>query len=176
MAAALLDAYEATGDRTCLARARLLADWALERLHSRDGRFTDRSGATAAAPAGVRDAPLPVLEGGAEMADDLTRLAARGGEAAYREEAARTLAAYAGDAAAAGPQGASWALAVMRIAEPLRSVQLLDPDADAETIARDGYAVKTGSAAAFVCLAGVCLAPTSDPARLAELVAGPARD
>jgi uncharacterized protein YyaL (SSP411 family) len=64
----------------------------------------------------------------------------------------------------------------MRIAEPLRSVQLLDPDADAETIARDGYAVKTGSAAAFVCLAGVCLAPTSDPARLAELVAGPARD
>jgi hypothetical protein len=204
MAAALLDAYEATGDRTCLARARLLADWALERLHSRDGRFTDRSGATAAAPAGVRDAPLPVLEGGAEMADDLTRLAALGGEAAYREEAARTLAAYAGDAAAAGPQGASWALAVMRfaehpthivvvgsrgdaqagallraglrIAEPLRSVQLLDPDADAETIARDGYAVKTGSAAAFVCLAGVCLAPTSDPARLAELVAGPARD
>jgi hypothetical protein len=55
-------------------------------------------------------------------------------------------------------------------------VQLLDPDADAETIAREGYAVEGGGAAAFVCLAGVCLAPTSDPARLPELVARSAHD
>ena len=136
-----------------------------------------------------------MLDGGAEMADDLTRLAALGGVPAYREEAAGALAAYAGDAAASGPQAAPWALAVMRfsehpthivvvgrrgdaqagallraglrIAEPLRSVQLLDPDADAEAIAREGYTVAAGTAAAFVCLAGVCLAPTSDPARLA---------
>jgi hypothetical protein len=58
----------------------------------------------------------------------------------------------------------------------MRSVQLLDPDADAETIAREGYAPGDEGAAAFVCLAGVCLAPTSDPARLAGLVAGTAAD
>ena len=204
MAAALLDAYEVSGDRTYLARARLLADWALERLRARDGRFTDRPLVIGPVRAGVRDAPLPVLDGGAEMADDLTRLAALSGVPVYREEAARALAAYADSAAAAGPQAAPWALAAMRfaehpthivvvgrrgdaqagallraglgIAEPLRSVQLLDPDADAETIAREGYAVAPGEAAAFVCLAGVCLAPTSDPARLAALVAGPASD
>ena len=52
----------------------------------------------------------------------------------------------------------------LRVAEPLRSVQLLDRDADAESVAREGYAVDADEAAAFVCLAGVCLAPTSDPA------------
>jgi uncharacterized protein YyaL (SSP411 family) len=204
MAAALLDAYEVSGDRSYLARARLLADWALAHLRARDGRFTDRPRVLTAESGGVRDAPLPVLEGGAEMADDLTRLAAFSGVPAYREEAARALTAYAPEAATAGPLAAVWALAVMRyaehpthivvvgrrgdaqtgallraglrIAEPLRSVQLLDPDADAEVIAREGYALDdAGGAAAFVCLAGVCLAPTSDPARLADLVVRSAR-
>ena len=161
MAAALLDAYEVSGERAYLARARLLADWALEHLRSRDGRFADRPLVLAAGSGSVRDAPLPVLEGGAEMADDLTRLAAFSGVPAYREEAARALAAYAPEAATAGPFGAAWALAVkrftehpahivivgragdpqsgalqraaLRVAEPLRSVQLLDPDADAES-------------------------------------------
>lgn len=205
MAAALLDAYEVSGDRTYLARACLLADWALQHLRTRDGRFADRPQVLTADSGGARDAPLPVLEGGAEMADDLTRLAAFSGVPAYREEAARALAAYAPEAATAGPFAAAWALAVMRfvehpthivvvghrgdarsgallraaarVAEPLRSLQLLDPDADAEVIAREGYVVDdAGGAAAFVCLAGVCLAPTSDPARLAELVVRSARD
>jgi uncharacterized protein YyaL (SSP411 family) len=117
MAAALLDAYEVSGERAYLARARLLADWALERLRARDGRFTDRPLVIGPVRAGVRDAPLPVLDGGAEMADDLTRLAALSGVPVYREEAARALAAYADSAAAAGPQAAPWALAAMRFAE-----------------------------------------------------------
>ena len=205
MTAALLDAYEVSGDRTYLARARLLADWVLQHLRTRDGRFADRPQVLTADSGGARDAPLPVLEGGAEMADDLTRLAAFSGVSAYREEAARALAAYAPETAAAGPFAAAWALAVMRfvehpthivvvghrgdprsgallraaarVAEPLRSVQLLDPDADAEVIAREGYIVDdAGGAAAFVCLAGVCLAPTSDPDRLAEMVVRSAPD
>ena len=106
MAAALLDAYEVSGERAYLARARLLADWALERLRARDGRFTDRPLVPGAgAGAAARDAPLPVLEGGAEMADDLTRLAAFSGVPAYREEAAGALAAYASDAADGRPAG-----------------------------------------------------------------------
>ena len=204
MAAALLDAYEVSGDRTYLARARLLADWALEHLRARDGRFTDRPQILTAVSEAVRDGPLPALDGGAERADALIRLAAFSGAPAYREEAGKTLAAYAPEAAAAGPFAAAWALAVMRfvehpthivivgklgdeqsgalqraallIAEPLCSVQLLDPDADAEVIAREGYALDDGRATAFVCLAGVCLAPTSDPARLPELVVRSARD
>ena len=205
MTAALLDAYEVSGDRTYLARARLLADWVLQHLRTRDGRFADRPQALTADSGGARGAPLPVLEGGAETTDDLTRLAAFSGVSAYREEAARALAAYAPETAAAGPFAAAWALAVMRfvehpthivvvghrgdsrsgallraaarVAEPLRSVQLLDPDADAEVIAREGYIVDdAGGAAAFVCLAGVCLAPTSDPDRLAEMVVRSAPD
>jgi uncharacterized protein len=204
MTAALLDAYEVSGERAYLARARLVADWSLERLQARDGRFTDRPQVSGEAPTGVRDAPLAVLEGGAELADCLIRLAAFSGAPTYRAQATRSLAAYRVAAAEAGPLSAAWALAVMRfaehpahivivgrrddaqagallraglrIAEPLRSVQLLDPDADAETIAREGYAPGDEGAAAFVCLAGVCLAPTSDPARLAGLVAGTAAD
>ena len=206
--AALLDAYEATGDNTWLARAGLLADWTLEHLRDDEGRFTDRPrvpGEGERAPRGgpadnsAPDRPLPVLDGGAEMADALTRLAAFTGTPAYREDAVEALAAYAPEATAAGPFAAPWALAVMRLVEhparivligragdaqagallraglrvpePLLSVQLLDPEADAEAIVRDGYAVPdAGSAAAFVCLAGVCLEPTSDPDRLAELV------
>jgi hypothetical protein len=53
-------------------------------------------------------------------------------------------------------------------------VQLLDPDADAEAIAREGYAVDPERPAAFVCLAGVCLEPTSDPAAIAGLASRPA--
>lgn len=204
MTAALLDAYEVCGDRAYLARARLLADWALERLRARDGRFTDRPLVSGEAPTAARGAPLAVLDGGAEMADALTRLAAFSGVPAYREEAATALTSYERAAATAGPLAAPWALAVMRfaehpthivvvgrrgdaqagallraglrVAEPLRSVQLLDPDADAETIAREGYTVGDEGATAFVCLAGVCLAPTSDPARLPGLVARSAHD
>ena len=64
MTAALLDAYEASGDRAYLARARLLADWALERLQ-RARRQVPRPapGRAGEAPAGARDAPLPVLDG-----------------------------------------------------------------------------------------------------------------
>ncbi len=195
MTAALLDAHEATGDRAYLARARLLADWALEHLRDGAGRFVDRPRSAGEGPAA--GGPLPVLDGGAEMADGLTRLAAFSGVPAYREAAATALAAYAPEAAGAGPLAAPWALAALRlahhpvhivvvgrrgdaqagallraglrVAEPLRSVQLLDPDADAEAIARAGYAVGSGGAAAFVCLAGVCLEPTSDPAAVAGL-------
>ena len=137
------------------------------------------------------------------MGDALIRLAAFAGAPAYRHEAALALSAYRPAAAAAGAGAAAWALAVTRhaehpthivivgrrgdeqagalvragllVPEPLRSVQLLDRDADAEAIAREGYAVAADRAAAFVCLAGVCLEPTSDPAALTALVAGSAR-
>jgi hypothetical protein len=200
MTAALLDAHEATGDRAYLARARLLADWALEHLRDADGGFVDRPPSPSVGPA--TGAPLRVLDGAAEAADALIRLAAFSGVPAYREAALAALAACAPLAAGAGPLGAPWALAALRladhpvhivvvgrrgdtqagallraglrVADPLRSVQLLDPDADAETIARAGYTVAPDGAAAFVCLAGVCLEPTSDPAAVAGLATRPA--
>ena len=111
-AAALLDVHEATGDRAYLARARLLADWALEHLRAADGRFVDRPRAAGDGPATA--APLAVLDGGAEMTDGLTRLATFSGVPAYREAAAAALAAYAPAAAGAGPLAAPWALAALR--------------------------------------------------------------
>jgi hypothetical protein len=198
MTTALLDVYEASGERTYLARAVLLADWMLENLRARDGRFVDRRPALPGDQPSAHGEPIPVLDGGAEAAEALTRLAAFAGSPGYREAAATALAAYSADAAAAGVYAAAYARAVMRftehptrivivgkrgdaqagallraglrIAEPLRSVQLLDPDADAEVVAREGY-VHPGGPAAFICLAGVCLEPTSDPDSLAELVA-----
>ncbi len=173
MTAALLDAYEVSGDRTYLARARLLADWALERLRARDGRFTDRPQVTGTAPA----QPARRAAGGARgrrrdgrRSDPSRRLQRRAGPTVRRRPGRSPPTRTPPPRPASWPprgrspscaspstpthivvvggrgdaQAGALLRAGLRIAEPLRSVQLLDPDADAETIVREGYSVEAG--------------------------------
>ena len=93
-AAALLDAYELTGERQWLRRARSLAHWTCEHLCAPDGRLLDRLAAPGES-AGLLAQPVPALDENAAMADVLLRLEAYTGEARLRERALEILAAWA---------------------------------------------------------------------------------
>jgi len=197
MTAALLDAYEVTGDSAYLARAEVLGHWAIEHLQRPAGRFLDRA-QTAEAPGllGVAQAPI---DDGAAMADALLRLTLYSGRPAYRASAAAALQAFASTCATFGSAAAAYAVAVcrylddpphivvvgrrndsrarelldaaIRVARPLRAVQLLDPSLDVEHILRAGYSIEQHPAA-YVCQSGTCLPPTREPADIARLAAG----
>ena len=93
-AAALLDAYELTGERQWLRRARSLAHWTCEHLCAPDGRLLDRLAAPGEC-AGLLAQPVPALDENAAMAEVLLRLEAYTGEARLRERALEILAAWA---------------------------------------------------------------------------------
>ena len=101
MAAALLDAFEHTGDGRFLARAAETMDYVLDEFRAPSGAFYDVA-ATAREPrpgglglpyVPVQDAPTPSGNGVAVLA--LERVAALTGEARYREDAERALRACA---------------------------------------------------------------------------------
>ena len=94
VAAALLDAYEATGDRRWLRRAPSLAHWAREHFCAPDGRLHDRV-AVPGESAGLLAQPVPALDENAAMAEVLLRLEAYTGEARLREQALEILAGWA---------------------------------------------------------------------------------
>ena len=94
VAAALLDAYEVTGERRWLRRARCLARWAREHLCAPDGRLVDRL-AVPGESAGLLAQPVPALDENAGMAEVLLRLEAYTGEARLREQALEILAGWA---------------------------------------------------------------------------------
>ena len=194
MLAALVDAAEVTGDRTSLARAEVLADWVLEHLTQADGRFVDRRATADDSGGAIHGEPMPVIEGGAEAAEALLRLAVASGRHEYGEGAAKALAAYRESYDSYGAFAAPYALAVMRYLEhpphvavvgrradertgalrraalalttPLRTVTTLDPQTDPELVIGEGYTV-TGPPAAYVCSLGACSEPVTEPALLA---------
>jgi uncharacterized protein YyaL (SSP411 family) len=198
MAAALLDAYEWSGERTYLARAEVLADWVDEHLSAPGGSLFDRVRSIDAA--GLLALPRVAFDECAAMADTWLRLGAYSGELHYRQRAARLLTSLStlvdryGLMAAAlastllrflqpqvhiavvgrpdAPESQALLLAALRIPAPQRTVQLLDPDADTERLVRDGFAVDA-PAQAYVCRGVVCLPPTTDPAAIATLAAPP---
>jgi uncharacterized protein len=191
---AFIDAYEVSGEHVWMARAGVLVDWALQHLRATDGRFTDRL--VTSDDAGARAEPMPVLDGTADMAAGMIRLAALAGRGDYRSAALGALAGYAGEYRDSGVFAAPWALAVQRalsraphvvvvgdpadrrsrellhaalcLPDPLRTAQLLDPRTDAEIIAREGYGARDAPTA-YACAAGFCSEPTSDPAAIAGL-------
>ena len=122
VAAAALDAYEATAERRWLRRARSLADWAGEHLGAPDGRLLDRL-ATPGESAGLLAHPVPSLDENAGMAEVLLRLEAYTGEARLRERALEILAAWAPHSGAVRRCGGALrtgASAVPRAARPDR--------------------------------------------------------
>ena len=203
MLAALIDVAEVSGDRTSLARAEVLADWILEHLVQDDGRFVDRRAGADDSGGAVHGEPMPVIEGGAEAAEALLRLAVAGGRHEYGEGAAKALAGYREDYRSYGAFAAPYALALMRYLEhpphvavvgrradertsalrraalalsmPLRTVTTLDPQTDPELVNREGYSA-AGPPAAYVCSLGACSEPVTDPELLAGVVAAACAD
>ncbi len=116
VAAATLDAYEATGDRRWLRRARSLADWGCEHLCAPDGRLLDRL-AVPGESAGLLAQPVPALDENAAMAEVLLRLEACTGEARLRERALEILAAWATQYEQYGVAASAYAQALLRYVE-----------------------------------------------------------
>ncbi len=169
VATALLDAYEATGERRWLKRAQALAGWAGDQLRAPDGRLHDRL-ATPGESAGLLANPVPALDENALAAEVLLRLDSYTGEARYRERALEILAAWATHYEQYGVAAAPYAQALLRYLErpdhivvvgqrgdpearrlhaaaltaprALRTVQWLDPaePADADRIRAAGFA------------------------------------
>ena len=172
IAAAFLDAYEVTGERRWLRRARSLAAWTLENLSAPDGRLHDRL-AVPGQSAGLLAQPVPAIDENALAIEVLLRLEAYTGEARLRERALEVLGAWATHYEQYGVTAAPFAQAVLRYLErpdqivvvgrrddpearrlhaaalvaprPLRTVQWLDPS-DAVDAARIREAGLAGAA------------------------------
>lgn len=183
-AAALLDAYEHSGERRWLRRAQQLAAWVDEHLGAPDGTLIDRL-AVPGESAGLLAHPLPVLDDNAAMAEVFLRLEAHTGEEWLRARALETLAAWAtrykkhGVAAApygqallryltrpahivivggrADPEARRLHAAALADPTPMRTVQWLDPsdEADAAIIAARSLPIEA-AAAGFVCRGQTC--------------------
>jgi uncharacterized protein YyaL (SSP411 family) len=183
VAAAELDAYEITGDRRWLRRARSLSHWAGEHLCTPDGRLLDRL-AVPGESAGLLAQPVPALDENAAMAEVLLRLEAHTGEVRFRERALEILAAWATQYEQYGVAASAYAQALLRYLErpdhiavvgrrddeearrlhaaalvaprALRTVQWLDPgDAqDAERMRAAG--LPPAPAAAYACRGRSC--------------------
>ena len=115
VAAAALDAYEATGDDVWLDWAEAIASRVWRDYRAPDGGFFDRAEAAGEGllPARVKpieDAPTPSANGVAAIL--LARLAELTGAPVWRDRAAETLRAFAGRAAELGLHGATYLLAV----------------------------------------------------------------
>jgi hypothetical protein len=191
MAMALLDAGAATGDPRYLARAIELAEVSLTSMADADGGFRD----AVARPDALGNLKLPLtpLPANAVAARLLVRLYWLTDREQYRVAAQRTLARFAKSYERLGYFGAPYALAVdemllppvkvvivgdgsdarlvalraaaLRLAEPWKIVQTIDPQRDAEAFAHSGFSLPSAPVA-YPCLGATCLAPVSDSAAL----------
>ena len=189
VAAALLDAYEVTGERRWLQGAQGLADWIGEQLRAPDGRLGDRLATPGESP-GLLARPVPALNENALAAEVFLRLESYTGEARYRAQALDTLAAWAPQYEHYGVAAAPYGQALLRYLErpahivviggrgdpearrlhtaalvaplPLRTVQWLDPaePADAKRIREAGFADTVAGRAGHM----VVSAPAARPA------------
>ena len=57
----------------------------------------------------------------------------------------------------------------VRIYEPRKIIQLLDPVADAKEISEGGYSV-LGTATAYICVGTACTAPITEPRKISSSV------
>lgn len=113
MAAAHLDAYEATGNIVYEMMAEELAWFALRAMWDPDGAgFFDRALDPAGLDVGLLRRPLKPFVGNCEAARLLRRLAASSGEPSFADRAAQTLEAIAPLAPGQGPLAAHYLLAL----------------------------------------------------------------
>jgi uncharacterized protein YyaL (SSP411 family) len=185
-AAALLDAYEATGERPWLDRAVAVMGYC-ERAHGDPaGGFWDLA-AGRAGPAylghrakPVQDAPTPSANGVAALV--LARLAALTDAAAGREALERQLGAFAGAGPELGLYGATLLRAVDWAVRPVTRIEVAGPTGpgpacDMHLAALQAYrprkvVVRTAAdrPAATVCVGTACSLPVHTAAALRELL------
>jgi len=188
---ASLDAYETGLHPGALGGATRMALTLRDRLEDRDaGGFFDAP-EKPGEPGRLSRRERPI-EDNALAAEGLLRLAALSGEDEWRELALRALRGFVGEYRQWGQFAASYANAVARaLAEPLlvtvvgpaddvlastlwrrvratidpaSSLHRLEPERDAETLARLGF--PSDRVAAYVCIGTVCSAPIADEASL----------
>jgi uncharacterized protein YyaL (SSP411 family) len=188
---ASLDAYETGLHPGALGGATRMAMTLRDRLEDRDaGGFFDAP-EKPGEPGRLSRRERPI-EDNALAAEGLLHLAALSGEDEWRELALRALRSFVGEYRQWGQFAASYANAVARaLAEPLvvtvvghpddvlaatlwrraramidpaSSLHRLEPERDAETLARLGF--PSDRVAAYVCIGTVCSAPIADEASL----------
>jgi uncharacterized protein YyaL (SSP411 family) len=143
---ACLDAYEATADLSYFRFARAIADTMIARFFDTDaGGFFDTARpapADAQTPLGIlgtrrkpfQDSPTPAGNPAAAIA--LLRLHGYTNEPSYRENAQRTLEAFAGGADKYGMFAATYALAVTHATQPHTQVVVIGRDEAADQLYR----------------------------------------
>ena len=193
LVSACLDAYEASANRDYLERARQLVRYADEHLRSPLGGYFDGPpDPDALGTLSIRDRSI---YDNSEMAYALARLFLFTGDVAYQDYARRSLVSLLPEYERAGYLAAGFVLAVdmlinypvelvtvgpidhpdtralhqasLRLFEPRRLVQLLDPERDLDIIEKRGYAV-TDRPTLFMCINNVCTAPIHDPEQVQE--------
>ena len=194
LANACLDAYEATGNRDYMERALGLVRFADEHLRSPQGGYFDSpSRPDDLGELAVKDRSI---YDNSEMAKVLARLYMFTGEIDYQGSARLALASLLPEYERAGYLATGYVLAAdlllnypvelvtvgpiddprtralhessLRLFEPRRMVQLLDPERDRDLIEKRGYAL-TDRPTLFMCMNSVCAAPIHDPQQLAEV-------
>jgi uncharacterized protein len=195
MVKCLIDSYQVTSDRKFLGYAERLADFMFAKLWDVAGGFYDKPEEEAALGAlKLLDKPL---EGNSVAADALLRLHHLTGESKYLEAAEKTLAFFVSGVRRYGIMGASYGLATecylrsmqvhivgsredrvtrrfveetLRAYNPLKVVEVLDPEHDGDRLKAFGYPVDV-TPTAYVCFEGTCNSFV-DPEKAAEKVGG----
>jgi len=180
---ALLDAYEISGERRFLERARSLADTVVERFAAGDGSFHDRlPNDEAFGRLALTD---PALAENGQLADAFLRLAALTADERYRQQAEAILRFYAPGARAAGSFAATYARALRHYLVPELTVRIVGEAAQTDEFREAAIrlpspftAIRTLSSAAaaelgmppeqaaYVCITGTCGAPVRDAGQL----------
>jgi len=197
MATALMDAFEVTGQRRYLDKARSLVDLAVENLYDRtNGGFFDVKGSGSPVQKRIR----PPIENSI-AAELLVRLQTSTGEVRYSDLAQSTLEAFARSYDHYGHFSSSYASAVefflrgpfsvtilgphddvrseafrrwARAAYvPGRVIRPLDPEADADLIANMAYRIPeamSSTPVAVMCFGNACSPPVKEPSGLPSVM------
>jgi len=192
LANACLDAYEASGRRAYLEQARELLAFTAAALASGTGAFTDAPEGSTRGEPGTK--PLSIYDN-AEAALALARLYMFTGDTVHQDAAADVLAALRPEFDSMGYLASAYAIAAdflvnyplefvivgpadseqtrrlhdaaLRLYEPRRIVQLLDPVRDTDLLAGKGYAPPRRPSL-FMCTNSTCAPPIHEPEQLAE--------
>jgi uncharacterized protein YyaL (SSP411 family) len=193
---ALIHAYECTGERHFLNQSQQLLKFTSSRLRDPEvGGFLDTA-VNADAPGFLRR-PIKPLEENSAAARVLTKMYHLTSDPNYRKMAEEALKCFSNNYLSYGFMSADYALAVdsfineptmvrivgnkdlpetigliaeaIRLYEPRKIIQVLNPEEDAKQIADDGFRSE-GPPTAYICVGNACTAPITEPKQIVSEV------